>query len=67
MSRKRVFKQLFARNNIVPDPKDNVGQTPLSMAASGGHETVVNLLLTKQNVDPNSQDNDGHTPLSLAV
>ena len=42
-------------------------QTPLSMAASNGHEGVMRMLLRFNDVDPNTPDKYGRTPLSLAA
>lgn len=36
--------------------KDSSGQTPLSLAAKEGHETVVRLLLATDGVGPNSKN-----------
>lgn len=49
------------------DSKDGSGRTPLSHAAEGGHEAIVNLLLATEGVDMNSKDNNGRTPLSFAA
>ena len=49
------------------DARDGYGRTPLSYAASRGHESVVRLLLERNDVDANSKDKDAQTPLTLAA
>jgi hypothetical protein len=49
------------------DSKDDNGRTPLSWAAGGGRETVVQLLVDRADVDADSKDNQGHTPLFWAT
>ncbi|KAI7972793.1 hypothetical protein EIK77_003939 [Talaromyces pinophilus] len=46
--------------------KSNSGHTPLSYAAKGGHEAIVQQLLNK-GANPDAADNDDRTPLSWAV
>jgi ankyrin repeat protein len=48
------------------DSKVYGGQTPLSLAAEKGHETVMKLLLETRKVDADSKTYNGQTPLSLA-
>jgi hypothetical protein len=43
------------------------GRTPLPLAAWGGGEAVVRLLVEREDVAPDTQDKGGQTPLSLAT
>ena len=61
-----VIDLLLSKKNVDLDPKDSDNWTPLSCAASRGHETVVKLLLSK-GVDPDSKDRFGQSPLSWAA
>ncbi|KAF8544361.1 ankyrin repeat-containing domain protein [Trichophaea hybrida] len=47
--------------------KDNIGRTPLSQAAGGGHEKIVRLLLSRAGVNAESKDEYGRTPLWQAA
>ena len=49
------------------DLKDDCGRSPLSWAAEGGHEVVMQLLMERNDVDLNSRDTNGWTPLSWAA
>jgi len=60
-------KILLGREEVNPDNPDNGGRTPLSYAASGGHEGVAKILLGREEVNPDRLDNDGRTPLSNAA
>ncbi|KAF4943729.1 hypothetical protein FGADI_13200 [Fusarium gaditjirri] len=52
----------------VADSKGIYGWTPLSYAATYGHEDVVKVLVFRKDVDPNSKDEIcGWTPLSWAA
>jgi ankyrin repeat protein len=66
-----VVKLLLATERVDVNSKDTkYGQTPLWMAAVGGHEAVVKLLLEKgvdPNLKPTSGYSDGRTPLSIAA
>jgi ankyrin repeat protein len=46
---------------------DHSGETPLSLAASKGCESVVSMLLDVDGIEINSRNSMGCTPLSLAV
>ena len=45
---------------------DDIGWTPLFMAAQNGHEAVVRALIEK-GADVNKAADDGSTPLSLSM
>jgi hypothetical protein len=62
-----VVQMLLATGKVDPDAKDNVGRTPLSVAAGAGSEAMVKLLLDTGKVDPDAKDNDGRTPLNRAA
>ena len=49
------------------DRRDSNGQTPLSWAATYGHEAVVKLLLARNDVEADSRDENGRSPLSWAA
>jgi cytohesin len=61
----RHFKKGLARG-INPSSLDRKGQTPLHIAARGGHTEIVKLLLAR-NVDVNPKDRQGDTPIELAL
>ena len=60
---------LLEREDVNPDkPDTKYGQTPLSWAASKGHEVVVKMLLEREDVNPNQPDTKyGRTPPSWAA
>ena len=59
--------KILLKNGHNKDSKDDYyGQTPLSWAASEGHEEVAKQLL-EEGVDADSKDDDGQTPLLLAA
>ena len=63
----RLLVDKHGESKIEADLKDGYGRTPLSWAASEGHEAVVKLLVERDDVEADSKDNYGRTPLSLAV
>ncbi|KAL8311280.1 hypothetical protein RB597_002067 [Gaeumannomyces tritici] len=63
----KALEVVLPNSNHIIDIPDNDGQTPLSYAASAGHETVVKLLLATGIVNVDSTDQDGWTPLSYAA
>jgi ankyrin repeat protein len=62
-----IVRLLLGLPNIEPDPKDNIGRTPLSHAAARGHEAVVKLLLETGKAKVDLNDRLGQTPLSRAA
>ena len=63
----QIMSLLFGRKYVNPDRPDNDGRTPLSWAASGGHDGVVKLLLGREDACPDRPDKDGQTPLLWAA
>jgi ankyrin repeat protein len=60
--------EIVFRKEHLYTPKSQYGRTPLSWAAWGGHESVVQLLLAKDGIDPDLKDSkSGQTPLSWAA
>jgi ankyrin repeat protein len=57
---------LSPRHYVDADSQDSKGRTPLSLAASQGHEAVAKLLLA-YDVDADSKDSHGRTPLLWAA
>lgn len=55
------------RSDVVADAPNNMGVTPLSTAAAGGHVSVVELLLAQLGVKADQADNGGQTPLAVAA
>ncbi|PSN59030.1 hypothetical protein BS50DRAFT_661069, partial [Corynespora cassiicola Philippines] len=64
---KQLLSWMAKESTVLADSKDNRSRTPLSLAAWGGHEAVVEMLAKRDDVDADSKDNDGRTPLSLAA
>ena len=59
---------LLKREDVSPGTAGASGRTPLSWAAWGGHEGVVEMLLGREDVNPNTADTKyGRTPLSWAA
>ena len=46
--------------------KDAKGQTPLMMAAAGGHNGILKVLMETEGLDTEGCDNDGNTALHFA-
>ena len=59
----RLLMGKHGDSNIGADLKDKDGRTPLSHAASRGHEAVVWLLVERDDVEADSKDDYGQTPL----
>jgi ankyrin repeat protein len=49
-----VVQALLTTGTVDPDAKNIFGETPLSRAASRGHETVVQALLATGKVNPDA-------------
>lgn len=45
------------------DETDNEGKAPLTLAAQGGHTTLVNIFLNKYNAPVDQRPHDGKTAL----
>ncbi|PON28932.1 hypothetical protein TGAM01_v202040 [Trichoderma gamsii] len=60
-------KLLLARNDIMVNIKDSLGNTPLHKAAYKGHREMVKLLLARNDIDINAENNSKETPLHMAV
>ena len=59
-----MVKLLLDTEKVDIDAKDHeYGRTPLSYAATYGHESVVRLLLDTEKVDIDSKNASGWTPL----
>ena len=56
---------LLTKNGADLSAADNLGLTPLHVAASGGRKHGVELLL-RLGADVSSSDNEGRTPLDVA-
>ena len=64
-SRKDVAKMLINKGSDV-NAKNNLGYTPLHIAALNGSSEIIKLLL-ENGADKNAKDNDGNTPYDRAV
>jgi len=60
---------LLEREDVNPNHADTeYGETPLSVAAAGGHEGIVKMFLEREDVNPNHGETQyGRTPLSWAA
>jgi ankyrin repeat protein len=62
-----LFRNLTENCTVDMDVKDDLGRTPLSCAADGGHLNIVKQLIENSGVDLNSWGRYGRTPLLWAV
>ena len=63
----RAVKKVWRRKYVNPNRPDKFGKTPILLAATEGHESVVKLLLGRKDVKPNIPDQWGLTPLLWAA
>ncbi|PQE30879.1 ankyrin repeat-containing protein [Rutstroemia sp. NJR-2017a WRK4] len=61
-----IVSLLVERSSAELNFKDQLGRTPLWLAASRGYVEIVEYLL-KHKADPSISDNDGKTPLIIAL
>ena len=61
------MKILLEQGGVNSDPPDEYGRTPLSYAATSGHEGIVMMLLERGDVNPDSPDKYRRTPLSYGA
>jgi ankyrin repeat protein len=64
-----VFERgvLLAIDSIEVNSKDNLGMTPLWIAAERGHKRVVEALAESDSIEVISKNKDGKTPLSMTA
>ena len=62
-----LLERKSGNTGLVVDSKDSNRRTPLQLAARGGHEAVVQLLLATGQVDVDSKDNYGRSALQRAA
>ncbi|KAF3317028.1 hypothetical protein TWF173_001034 [Orbilia oligospora] len=62
----RAVGVLLAERRLNLEAKENYGQTPLSLAAAGGHKDVVELLI-KGGANLEAKDRYNETPLYVAI
>ncbi|RYP26030.1 hypothetical protein DL768_011840 [Monosporascus sp. mg162] len=67
LQNKKLLYESGKDNIKFVDSQDKYGQTPLSYAATYGHEAVVKLLIERGDVKTDLKDNYGRTPLSWAA
>ncbi|EXK79028.1 hypothetical protein FOQG_16321 [Fusarium oxysporum f. sp. raphani 54005] len=58
--------QALLQNGVDPDPKDSYQRTPLWLAASEGHDSVVRVLIGTGRVSVNTMSIGRYTPLHIA-
>lgn len=63
----RIVRTLLSLGDVDPNACDLNRETPLSWAASRGHEDVVRQLLGHQGIKANTRNMLGRTPLALAA
>lgn len=62
-----IVKSLLSTRNIQPNIRNYCGETPFSVAADEGEESIVEELLRTGNVDSNSKNRFGEVPLLAAA
>ncbi|KAL1961877.1 hypothetical protein VTN77DRAFT_957 [Rasamsonia byssochlamydoides] len=62
-----MARLLLDTENVEPGSRNNLGQTPLLLAAESGSEEVARLLIDTYLVNPDHMDNRGRTPLLVAA
>lgn len=64
---KEAAEILIRQKTIDVNRKDDMGRTPLHIAADIGADYTVSLLLGEKNIAVNAQDNFGDTPMHTAI